>query len=145
MKKVLVLLFAIVSGMVAKVEVFDLSAQEYAHYQKAPNEAIESFKKKFLLKQNASQPVLPNEEPIDKETGKLYSKEQLIDKLKYNILVDSKEIEKILLSCEEILGPKKAEYDINDIKIVLKQIHSKEISSFEANMYLNQIIVLLRG
>ena len=73
-----------------------------------------------------------------------YTITQVNNKLTYDKIVNNKNILLLTNSIKELLKDSKNNYEINEILLVVKQIHNKKISSFEADVYLKQIKQLLR-
>ena len=109
--------------------------------------------KKEFSKENSSKPITPLTKTIavkniatkaKSKKIKVLSIEEVNNKLKYDKIINNKNINVLIFNIKDIFKDSKNQYEIKDIIFVLKQIQNKKISSFESKIYLKQIKKLIR-
>ena len=109
--------------------------------------------KKEFSKENSSKPITPLIKTIavkniatkaKNKKIKVLSIEEVNNKLKYDKIINNKNINVLIFNIKDIFKDSKNQYEIKDIIFVLKQIQNKKISSFESKIYLKQIKKLIR-
>jgi len=109
--------------------------------------------KKEFSKENSSKPITPLTKTIavkniatkaKNKKIKVLSIEEVNNKLKYDKIINNKNINVLIFNIKDIFKDSKNQYEIKDIIFVLKQIQNKKISSFESKIYLKQIKKLIR-
>lgn len=125
-------------------EVFDLNKEEYEYFKKNPNEALIQFKDKFI-NENKSQIV--TSEIKEKENFSKLDKNEVLTNLEYEnfINLNNLNVENLLKNINEMLVETNLNYDMKDISFVLRQISKKEFDEFEAKIYIEQIIEMIKG
>lgn len=107
--------------------------------------------KKLLVKKNnykkieqkpvKMRPVSPKKEKVNK----LYSFTQVNKKLNYYKIKSEKNMDTLIKSINKILKDKDVSYDEKEISMILRKIKANKLSTFESQIYIEQIASLVKG
>ena len=141
-KNILMILF--LANFANSADVFDLSKEEYNYFKENPKDALIQFENKFIKQSNTQ--IIVSEKKEQEKNSKL-DKSEVLNSLEYEKLIALNElnVENLLKNIDELLSKTNLNYDINDISFVLRQISKKEFDEFEAKIYIEQIIEMIKG
>lgn len=143
-----IILFISISYCIS-ADVYEISADEYKKYLHNPTEMTKIFKNRFI---KTALPIQKVEVVENNSTSQIAIEKSTYDvtlnkvlgKLRYTALKQEKSVETLISDVDFLLKFKNISYNTDEVLLVIKQINSGKLSPFEANIYLQQLIKLIK-